>query len=308
VVNNVQLNKDNKKVVKKEKIMTPSRIVWNRLKKNKLAMAGLYILIFMVLFSLLGPLLSPYKINDIDVTMAKLPPSAKHWLGTDLLGRDILFRLMLAGRISLAVGIVSVCIQVIIGSLVGAIAGFYGGWVDSILMRVVDIFMSLPFLPILIILGAVLSDMKVPSQYRIFVVMFMIGFMTWPSLARLVRGQILSLREQEFMQAAQALGLRDTRKIFKHLLPNTIPSIIVSATLGIGGAILTESALSYLGLGVTPPTPSWGNMIQAVNNLVDLNRRPWLWVPPGIAIFVTVMAINLLGDGLRDALDPKLKK
>lgn len=153
-----------------------------------------------------------------------------------------------------------------------------------------------------------MSDLNIGADIRIFYVMLIIGVLSWPGIARLVRGQILSLREQEFMQAAEALGLRDSRQIFKHLIPNVIPQIIVSATLSIGSAIMTESALSYLGMGVTPPAASWGNMIQSVNNFIDLMQRPWLWVPPGVCIFLTVMAINLLGDGLRDALDPKLKK
>lgn len=294
--------------IKKEKVQSPWSMVLNRLLKNKLAMVGLGILIFMLLFSFIGPFFSPHSPDAMNFAMKKQPPSSTYWFGTDLLGRDILVRLMYAGRVSLMVGFIAVIIEVIIGGVIGAIAGYYGGWVDAILMRIVDIFLCIPFLPILIILGAMMSDLNVSPENRIMFVMLIIGILSWPSIARLVRGQILSLREQEFMQAAEALGLKDRRKIFKHLLPNTIPSIIVSATLGIGGAIMTESALSYLGMGVTPPEASWGNMIQSVNNFIDLMQRPWLWVPPGMCIFLTVMAINLLGDGLRDALDPKLKK
>ena len=297
-----------KNTPKVEKVQSPGRMVVNRLLKNKLAMLGLGILIAMVLFCLIGPFLSPHDPEAINVIMKKQPPSATHLLGTDVLGRDVLTRLMYAGRISLAVGFIAVTISVIIGGIVGSVAGFYGGWVDTVLMRIVDIFLSLPTLPLLIILGATLSDLEVSSDLRIVFVMIIIGLLSWPGVARLVRGQILSLREQEFMQAAQATGLKDSRKIFKHLLPNTIPAVIVSATLGIGGAILTESALSYLGMGVTPPAASWGNMIQSVNNFIDLMERPWLWIPPGMCILLTVMAINLFGDGLRDALDPKLKR
>lgn len=293
---------------KEEKVLSPWRVVWMRLKRNKLALLGLGILIFMILFSFIGPFLSKYTMETMDYTNANVGPNSQFLLGTDDLGRDVLTRLMYAGRVSLLVGIVAVIIEIIIGSILGAVSGYYGGFIDGLIMRIVDIFMCFPFLPILIMLGALLSDLKVPPQYRIFVVMFIIGGLSWPGLCRIVRGQILALREQEFMQAAEALGLSDKRKIFKHLLPNTFPSIIVSSTLGIGGAILTESALSYLGLGVTPPTPSWGNMIQVVNNLYILQNRPWLWIPPGVCIFLTVMAINLLGDGLRDALDPKLKR
>ena len=245
--------------------------------------------------------------ETIDLFNVSANPSFKHLLGTDDVGRDILVRLMYGGRISLSVGILAVLVEVIIGSILGGIAGFYGGIVDGIIMRIVDIFSCFPGLPLLIMLAAVMSDLKVPPEYRMYVVMFIIGFIGWPGLCRIVRGQILSLREQEFMQAAEALGLKDKRKIFSHLLPNTFASIIVSATLGIGGAILTESALSFLGLGVTPPTPSWGQMVQSVNNAYILQFKPWIWMPPGICIFLTVMGINLFGDGLRDAIDPKLK-
>ncbi|MGL5244577.1 MAG: oligopeptide ABC transporter permease [Sarcina sp.] len=299
---------ENNKKPKKEKILSPTMIVFNRLKKNRMAMVGLFILVAMALFCFIGRFFTPHSPDAMNFAMKKQPPNGTYLLGTDLIGRDILTRLMYAGRVSLLVGFVAVLIQITIGGTLGAIAGYYGGWVDSLIMRVVDIFLCIPFLPILIILGAILSDLNVKADVRIFFVMLIIGFLSWPGIARLVRGQILSLREQEFMQAAEAVGLKDARKIFRHLLPNTIPSIIVSATLGIGSAILTESALSYLCMGVTPPKASWGNMIQAVGNFTDLMERPWLWVPPGICIFITVMAINLLGDGLRDALDPKLKK
>ena len=291
-----------------ETIESPWRLAFRRLRKNKLAMTGLFVLIFMFIFSFIGPLLSPYNVIQTNILNANKAPSAQHWLGTDSIGRDVLLRLMLGGRISLLVGLVSVTISVIVGTTVGGLSGFYGGWVDNLLMRVADIFMAAPFFPILIILSAVMSDRKVTPESRIFIVMFIIGILSWAGLSRLIRGQILSLREQEFMQAAEALGIRDSRKIMKHLIPNVIPTIIVSATLGIGGAILTESALSFLGLGVNPPIPSWGNMIQAANNFYNLQFRPWLWIPPGVCIFVTVMSINLLGDGLRDALDPKLKR
>jgi len=301
--------KVNKKIeVKQEKILSPWKIVWLRLKRNKLAVTGLYILIAMLFLSFIAPFFSPYKIDDLDVAKRMMGPTSSHWLGTDEIGRDVLTRLMYGGRVSLLVGIIAVAITVIIGSILGVIAGFYGGFADGLIMRIVDIILCVPALPMFIILGAILSDMKFPPKYRIFIVMFVIGILSWPGLCRLVRGQILTLREQDFMQATEALGLRDRRKMFKHLLPNTYPQIIVSATIGIGGAILTESALSFLGMGVMPPTPSWGNMIQVVRDLYTLQNRPWLWMPPGTLIFLTIMAINLLGDGLRDALDPKLKR
>jgi peptide/nickel transport system permease protein len=231
-----------------------------------------------------------------------------HWLGTDNLGRDVLFRVMEAGRISLTVGIIAASIIVIIGGTLGAVSGFYGGFIDTLIMRFADIFYAVPTLPVLIMLGAVLSDLKFPPDKRIFFVMLIIGVISWMGLARLVRSQILSLKEQEFMLANEVLGLRDRRKIFRHLLPNTYPIIIVVATLGVAGAIITESTLSFLGLGVVPPSPSWGQMLSAANNMIDFQKRPWLWIPPGVCILLTVVAINFIGDGLRDAFDPKQKR
>lgn len=279
-----------------------------RFGRNRLALVGLVILLIMSLACIFGPMISPYNLYDYSVANKNKPPSSSHWFGTDKLGRDILLRVLLAGRISLLVGIVATIITVIIGGILGALAGFYRKSVDSIIMRVTDIFMSLPTLPILIILGAVLSDLKVPPDKRIYYLMLIIGLLSWTTLARLVRGQILTLREQEFMVATDALGLKDRRKIFRHLLPNTIPIIIVTATLSVAGAILYESSMSFLGLGVIPPTPSWGNLISDANNLIDFRKRPWLWIPPGMCILITTVAINLIGDGLRDAFDPKMKR
>ena len=288
-------------------IESPGKLVLRRLKQNKFAMIGLALLIFMFVFSFIGPLLSPYGYNDRSA-LVKAAPSLKHWFGTDYLGRDVLTRVMVGGRISIAVGVVSVVISVVVGTLVGSIAGYYGGKIDYFLMAFTDVFLSIPFLPIVILMGSMLSDLKVNPNMRIVALMFMLGLLSWPSIARLVRGEILSLREQEFMQATESLGLKDTRKIIKHLIPNVIPTIIVNATLGVASAILTESALSYLGMGVVEPTPSWGNMISASNKAIDLQKRPWLWMPPGACMVITVMAVNLFGDALRDALDPKKRR
>jgi peptide/nickel transport system permease protein len=287
---------------------SPWKATWSRFSKNKLAVIGFIIIVLMFLICFIGPMLSPYSLLEYNLKSKNTPPSSAHWLGTDKLGRDILLRMMLAGRISLIVGLIATFISVVIGSVVGAIAGFYGKWVDTIFMRIADIFMALPSLPILIILGVVLSDFKIDPAIRIYYIMAIIGFLNWTTIARLVRGQILSLREQEFMQATVALGLKDHRKIFRHLLPNTVPIIIVTATLSIAGAILTESALSFLGVGIIPPTASWGNMISAANNLIDLNKRPWLWIPPGLCVLITTVSINIIGDSLRDAIDPKRNK
>ncbi|MEJ8546188.1 oligopeptide ABC transporter permease [Brevibacillus borstelensis] len=284
------------------------RDTFAKLKKNKVAMCGLVFLVMMFLFCFIGPFFSPYASGKVNTVMINKPPSLVHWLGTDNLGRDILTRLMQAGRISLTVGLAAMVLSVFIGSVLGVVAGYYRGVVDQIVMRFADILMTIPGLPLLFIIGAILSEWKVPTDYRIYIVMLMLSLIGWPELARLVRSQILSLREREFMQATESLGLRDHRKLFFHLLPNTVPILIVVATLRVGGAILSESILSYLGLGVVPPTPTWGNMIDAANTLIDFQKRPWLWIPPGFAIFATVISINLLGDGLRDALDPKMKR
>lgn len=215
---------------------------------------------------------------------------------------------MLAGRISLLVGLGAMVMSVVIGGVLGIVSGFYRGIVDQIIMRIADVLMTLPGLPLLFIMAAILSEWKVPTEYRIYIVMLMLSIVGWPGLARLVRSQILSLSERQFMQATEALGLRDSRKLFKHLLPNIVPLLIVSGTLSVGGAILSESTLSFFGLGVVPPDASWGNMITSANSLIDFQKRPWLWIPPGLAIFLTVISINLLGDGLRDAIDPNMKR
>jgi len=295
-------------VKKAAKPMSPWRLSLHRLYRNKLAMTGLFVLVLMLLLCYVGPYLSPHLNEVSNIRRGNKPPSAANWLGTDKLGRDILTRVMLAGRISLSVGIVAMIVSVAIGAIFGAVAGYYGKWVDALMMRFTDILMCIPTLPLLIILGSILGDLKIEPSQRIYYVMLLIGLLSWPGLARLVRGQVLSLRELEFMQAAEALGLRDRRKIFRHLIPNTLPTIIVVATLTVASSVLSESVLSYLGLGVIPPTPSWGNLIIEANNIIVLQKRPWLWIPPGVAIFLTVIAINTLGDGLRDAFDPKMKK
>lgn len=279
-----------------------------KLVKNKLAVGGFAVVVFMFLLCFVGPLFSPYTDNKVNMAMMNKAPNIHHWLGTDKLGRDVLTRVMQAGRISLTVGIASMFLSVFIGTLLGAIAGYYRGIIDQVIMRIADLLLTIPSLPLLFIFGALLSEWKVPTDYRMYIVMLILSLVGWPSLARMVRGQLLSLREREFMQATIVLGLRDRRKLLNHLLPNLVPLLIVIATLNIGGAILSESVLSFFGLGVMPPTPTWGNMIDAANNMIDFQERPWLWVPPGFSIFATVIAINIFGDGLRDVLDPKQKR
>jgi len=279
-----------------------------QLMRNRLAMLGLAVVAFMFLFCFVGPLFSPYTDNKINLAQMNKPPCAQHWLGTDALGRDVLTRVMQAGRISLTVGLASMALSVLIGTLLGAVSGYLRGLVDQIIMRLADLLLTIPGLPLLFIFGALLSDWKVPTEYRMYIVMVMLSFVGWPNIARMVRGEVLSLREREFMLAADVLGLRTRRKLFRHLLPNLMPLVIVIASLNVGGAILSESVLSFFGLGVMPPTPTWGNMIDAANNLIDFQKRPWLWIPPGFSIFITVIAINVFGDGLRDVLDPRAGK
>jgi peptide/nickel transport system permease protein len=276
--------------------------------RNKLAVTGFAVVIIMFLSCFIGPFFSPYADNKINMALMNHAPYAKHWLGTDTLGRDVLTRVLQAGRISLTVGLASMVLSVFIGTLLGIIAGYYRGVVDQLIMRLADLLLTIPSLPLLFIIGALLSEWKVPPDYRMYIVMLMLSVVSWPGLARMIRGQMLSLREREFMQATIVLGLSDRRKLFRHLLPNLVPLIIVIATLNIGGAILSESVLSFFGLGVMPPTPTWGNMIDAANNMIDFQERPWLWIPPGLSIFATVIAINIFGDGLRDVLDPKQKR
>lgn len=221
-----------------------------RLLHNKLAVSGFVVVVFMFVLCFIGPLFSPYTDNKINMAMMNKAPNLKHWLGTDALGRDILTRVMQAGRISLTVGLASMVLSVFLGALLGAIAGYYRGIADQIIMRIADLLMTIPSLPLLFIFGALLSEWKIPTDYRMYIVMLMLSIVNWPGLARMVRGQMLSLREREFMQAAVVLGLSDRRKLFNHLLPNIVPLLIVMATLNIGGAILSESVLSFFGLGL----------------------------------------------------------
>lgn len=289
-----------------QEILTPWKLMVRKFKKNKVAKVGLVIFIIMVLSALLAPILTPYDPYEMDFSIINKPPSKAHLLGTDEVGRDYLTRILYGGRVSMKVGLFAVIIEIIIGALVGGLAGYYGGWVDNLLMRIVEIFMAFPFLPLAITISAVIGTDVAPEQ-RMYIMMFIIGLLSWGGLARMVRGQILSLREQEFIQAAKALGIRDSRIIWKHLIPNTLGYIIVSATLGMAGAIMSETGLSFLGLGVTPPIPTWGNLVQNARDIYVLKNRVWLWLPPGVMIFLAVMSINLFGDGLRDAIDPKSK-
>ena len=235
-------------------------------------------------------------------------PSKEHWLGTDRNGMDMMTRLMYGGRVSLIIGFIVVLIETFLGVIMGGISGYFGGWVDNLIMRLVDIFYCIPSMPIIIILGAAMDAMRVDPQIRMLYLMLILGFLGWAGVARLVRGQILSLREQEFMTATEACGIRVSRRIFKHLIPNVIPQLIVTCTMGLGSTILTEATLSFLGLGVKFPFASWGNIINDVNDTFVLTNYWFIWIPAGVLLLLTVLAFNLVGDGLRDAFDPKMKR
>ncbi len=296
--------------------------VWRRFRKHRLALLGAFMLAILVVAALLAPVLAPPKPAGIAGTKAPgallfdplavdpvnqhlKPGTEGHILGTDEVGRDILSRLLYAARVSLYVGLMATLGSEIIGAITGAISGYYGGRIDQILMRIVDFMLTLPYLPILLVLSAMMAgQVTVPFARLNFLILILVIFGWMPS-ARLVRGVILSLREQEFTQASRALGASDLRIILRHMLPNALAPIIVSATLNVGNYIIIEAALSFLGFGVTPPTPSWGNMLTSVQDYMFLNPTLAIW--PGLCIFLTVLSINFMGDGLRDALDPRMR-
>ena len=239
---------------------------------------------------------------------AYAPPSADHLLGTDKNGMDMLTRLMYGGRVSLVIGFIVVFIAALLGVVLGGVAGYFGKWVDNLVMRIVDVFYCIPSTPLLIILGAAMDGMRVDPQLRMLLLMLILGFLGWPGIARLVRGQILSLREQEFMTATESSGLRVSRRIFKHLLPNVIPQLIVTCTMSLGSTILTEATLSFLGLGVKFPFASWGNIMNDVANAHVLTSYWFVWIPAGVCLVLSVLGFNFVGDGLRDAFDPRMKR
>jgi peptide/nickel transport system permease protein len=274
-------------------------VFWPRLARNKFAVAGAIVVLLMLAVALLAPLIVRYGPNEINAWTVLEPPSPKHWFGTDDLGRDVFSRVIFGARISLLVGFAAAGIAVLIGTMLGLVSGFYGGWIDNILMRVVDIMFCFPTFFLIL---AVITFLR-PS---IWYIMIVIGLTGWMGVARLVRAETLSIREMDYITAARCIGCSDRRIIFRHILPNAASPALVAATLGIAGAILTESALSYLGIGVQPPTPSWGNILTSGKDYIEFAW--WLSLFPGLAILVTVLAYNLLGEGIRDALDPRVKR
>lgn len=327
-------------------VMSPGRMVAKRFFRSKLSIVGLCMIAFVFAFSFLGPVIvkltwgygetQVFKIERVSTLVTtskftapdgktydfydeslstvqfKAPPSKDHWLGTDTSGFDIFVRLMHGGRISLVISFLVIFLEMAIGIVLGGLAGYFGKWVDQLIMRIVDIFYCLPTLPILLILSATIASIDaIPTEHRIYYLMGFITLMGWAGTARMVRGQILMLREQEYMMAAETTGMPTGKKIFKHLIPNVIPQLIVSATLGLGGIILYESTLSYLGLGVPFPRAAWGSMIALADPSKGqeiLANYPNMWVPAGVLIIVTVLGFSFIGDGLRDAFDPRMKR
>ena len=339
------------------KSLSPTQLVLKRFFRSKLSIVGLVIIVFLFLFSFLGPVFSPYGETEVDYNTNRMNsvlteitytipvyddlgnpvldengeqkyevyivyqmdktqkkvddhalPSAEHWFGTDADGMDVLTRIMYGGRISLTISFIVVILEVLLGILLGGLAGYFAGWVDTLIMRIVDIFNCLPTLPLMLIIGAILDALGIKASVRIYYMMAFLTFFGWTGIARVVRGQILSLREQEFMVSATARGLSTKRKIFRHLIPNVMPQLIVSMTLGLGSVILSEATLSYLNLGVPKPYAAWGSMIGDIKDPIILQNYPNLWVPAGACIVLAVLGFNFIGDGLRDAFDPRSKR
>jgi peptide/nickel transport system permease protein len=273
--------------------------IWQRFRRHRVALVGALILLVLTAGAVGAPVVAANDPYRVDISAYRKGPAVNHPLGTDSSGRDVFSRLLYAGRVSLSVGLVAVAIYTLIGVILGAFSGFYGGWLDSSVMRLADIVLSFPSLILIITVVSVLG----PSIYN---VMLVIGLLGWPPIARIVRALFLSLREREFVLASRTLGVSNGRIIFRHILPNALAPVIVAATFGMANAILLEAGLSFLGLGVQPPTPSWGNMLKDAQSLTVLESLPWLWIPPGTMIALAVLSINFIGDGVRDALDPYL--
>jgi len=279
-------------------VRSQPRMIWMRFKRHRVAVVAAIVMLVMLVLVFAAPWIVRYKFDQLDMRHIREAPSRVHLLGTDDLGRDLFTRILYGGRISLTIGILSALVGTTIGTLLGATAAYYGGAVDNIIMRITDVAFSVPSLPLLIILSSYAKS-AIPAMVLI------IGLLSWMPTARVVRGTVLSLKATDFTLAARTIGARSNRIIRRHILPNAMAPIIVAATLGVGGAIITESSLSFLGLGVQPPTPSWGNMLQDAQS--TLATKPWLTIFPGMAILITVLCVNFLGDGLRDALDPTLR-
>lgn len=270
-----------------------------RFRRHKLAVMALGVLVLIVLMAIFADAITRFPYEQVDLRARSSPPSAEHWFGTDRVGRDVWSRMIYGARVSLAVGLGATALSTVIGVVVGSVAGFYGKWVDMLLMRITDVVLTFPSIVIMLTLAALLPR-------TIWAIVFVIGILGWPAVARLVRAQFLSLKEQEYVLAARSIGVSNTRIMFVHILPNVIAPLVALVTFSIGSAILTEAGLSFLGLGVPPPTPSWGNMLETARNLDILRNLPWTWIPPAVMTVITLLCVNFIGDGIRDAVDPRL--
>lgn len=275
------------------------RRLLRRFLRNRPAVISVFVLVVIVAMAVLAPLIERHPYDTMQLRARSQPPSAEHWLGTDRIGRDVWSRTVHGARVSLIVGFAATAIAVVIGTLLGALAGFFGGWVEQLIMRATDVLMTFPPIIIMLTLAAF-------APRGLWVIVFIIGGLSWPGVARLVRGQFLALKEQEFVAAANALGVRPGRIMWTHILPNALPPLMAMISFGIGNAILTEAGLSFLGLGVPPPAPSWGTMLEAARNLDILRNLPWTWLPPAAMTVLTVLCVNFIGDGLRDAADARM--
>ena len=339
---NVQAPVDTEEPLDKNvRMMSPTRMVVRRFFRSRLSIIGLIMVVGLFLFSFLGPVVytkwgeiqldesgktqyavseTTYTVNGVEYTLRQTTekylkdnflsaPSSEHILGTDSQGYDVFVRLMYGGRISLTVSFIAVFLITILGVILGGISGYFGGAIDTVIMRLCDVLMCLPGVPILLIISTILDASDIDAKYRIYLLMIYLTFISWTGTARLVRGQILSLREQEYMVAAEAMGYSTGRKIFKHLIPNVMPQLIVQMSLSLGSMILYEATLSYLNLGVKAPYAAWGTMINIISTNQDVLQNHWyVWVPAGICIVIAVLGFNFVGDGLRDALDPKARR
>jgi peptide/nickel transport system permease protein len=296
------LNDKTEQITPKEKSLGPWQIAIRKFFKNKTAVFGLIVLVIITIIAIFAPIIATHDPMKSDLLMTNKPPSDEHIMGTDASGRDAFSRLIYGARISLIIGFSAMIFTVAIGVTLGSLAGYYGGKVDAFIMRLCDIMLNFPFLLFVLVVVSLLERIDVP----IFVTV--IALTSWPGVTRIIRGTFLSLREQEYILSAQTIGMSDARVIFRHLLPNAMGPIIVNATLFMANMIIAEAALSFIGFSIPQPTPTWGNMVSDALSLRVLKFQPWLWIPPGLAIFVTVLSINFIGDGLRDALDPRFKK
>ncbi len=271
------------------------RLMWRRFARRRTAVAWLALFVLIGAACALAPAIAPYSFDGIDLDSVKQPPSLSHWMGTDDLGRDVLTRMLFGGRVSILIGLLAAVVGTFLGTAIGAAAGYHGGLIDNVLMRITDVAHAIPSLPLLIILSAY-------SRAAVLATVLIIGLLSWMTTARVVRSQVLSIREMDYVEAARSMGATDLRILARHIIPNALGPILVGATLGVGNAIMIESSLSFLGLGVQPPTPTWGNML--MDSQATMVTKPWLTLFPGLAILSVVLAVNFVGEGLRNALDP----